>query len=70
MSAHVLDVLNKFFIYSREDAKAAMKKIYKYTAVPLTKIHHTGLDSVSSRLLKNMDSGSAKNTVRNDGILF
>lgn len=29
-----------------------MKKIYKHTDVPLTKIRHTGLDPVSSELLK------------------
>jgi len=33
----------------------------------LTEIRHTGLDPVSSKPLKNMDSGSAKNAVRNDG---
>jgi 2-methylcitrate dehydratase PrpD len=40
------------------------------TAVPLTNIRHTGLDPVSSKPLKNQDSGSAKSAVRNDGTLF
>jgi len=40
--------------------------------VPLTIIRYTGLDRsvgppVSSKPLKNTDSGSAKNAVRNDG---
>jgi len=36
--------------------------IYRYLipAVPLTDIRHTGLDPVSSKRLKNLDSGSAK----------
>jgi len=42
----------------------------KVTAKTLAKIRHTGLDPVSSQPLKNMDSGSAKNAVRNEGLFF
>ncbi len=40
------------------------------TAVPLTKIRHTGLVPVSSKLLITLDSGSGNNAVQNDGTLF
>jgi len=44
--------------------------IFRIFAVSLTKIRHAGLDPASSKLLRSLDSGSAKDAVRNDGILF
>ncbi len=55
------------------------KVILTITAVSLTSLRHSGyriksgtsfIDPVSSKLLKSLDSGSAKNAVRNDGNFY
>jgi len=64
--------LERSIYYNHFDGFTARsnKSLEKTTAVPLTKICHAGLESVSSKPLKNLDTGSAKNAVRNDGSLF
>ena len=47
-----------------------MEILYIIIAVPLTKNRHTGLDLVSSKSLKNMDSGSAKTLSGTMGLFF
>jgi hypothetical protein len=55
-----------------KSAAVLKNEIYSYfiTAVPLTNIRHAGLEPVSGKRLKHLDSGSAKNAVRNDGSFF
>jgi hypothetical protein len=66
-------VVELVIIFPIESAFQVIQIIINITAAPLTKLRHTGTgmtDRVSTKPLKKMDSGSAKNIVRYGVSLF